>query len=1102
MEHEIVLDTIAVSATIDNVNIRREVYSTLPVKIPNTNSKFSIRLKLDTGASGNTIPMRTMRQIYDNDTQIKELLTVEPVKLTAYNGKNITYIGSITLPLNHNDKWYDTKFYVIDVPNCDYKVPPVLGLQSLEDMNIITVHTSDAIASAPVPKVEFKSVDDLKKAYPKQFDTIGNFKGSVSLQLKEDAKPFVAAPRKCPINLKDKIKDELDDMESKGIIRKVDEPTDWVSSVCFVTKKDGSLRVCLDPKHLNDALKRTPHKIPTVEELNPQFSGAKYFSKLDAKAGYWSVKLDEDSQLYTTFRSPLGQRYCFLRLPFGLSTSQDDFQKKMDDIIEDLPGVVSIADDVCVVGSTIEEHDTNLVRLMDRAVEGGLVFNSSKCDIRQTSITFFGNVYTADGVKPDPKKVEDIRNMPIPQNKDDLRRVLGLITYVSQFIPNFSDKSAILRELLKDGTIWCWEECHQEAYDTLKNSISDQSALMFFDTSKTVTLEVDASLRGLGAALIQDGKPVMYASKALTDTQSRYSNIEREMLAVVFGCERFHHLVYGKEFKVITDHKPLITICKKSILAAPARLQRMLLRVQGYDMDISYRPGSQMILADALSRMPNSDTKGSVDLDIRIDMIDIELTSEELRNIGMINVTDKRKSVLLKETAKDHVLNALKDVIFTGWPKTIKELPNDLRPYWPYRDELAVESGIIFKGKQIVIPDTQRSEILMQLHQSHQGIEKTRALSRESCYWPNISRDIEKICRDCPLCQEYQHENRREPIQAYEAPSKKWQYIGTDLFEINGRQFLLICDKFTKFPIVEEIIAPVTSKVISDKFRLYCAMFGIPQVIYSDNGSQFAGEPFRKFCSDWAIMHITSSPHHSQSNGFIERQVGHLKPLIRKSLQNGQDMFLTLLNIRATPISSKLASPAELLLGEPIATTLPSHSNIGREEDIVEIQRRRDQMIKHDSETSLKTPLPPLYPGQNVRVLSSKNHRWFPGVVIERDSTPRSYKIRSNNRIIRRNRAHIRPIPKSPNTPVPGDVKDSNIHDTPKNCGEKCEIKPSPQKSPIAMPTPVVPSVQCKMNNSVPQFASNSPKMNTHADDCKPKTTRSGRTVKQNPKYA
>jgi len=235
------------------------------------------------------------------------------------------------------------------------------------------------------------------------------------LRLKDDAEPYVAAPRKCPVNMKDKIKATLEEMEKDGIIRKVTEHTDWVANVTFATKKDGSLRVCLDPKRLNEALKRTPHKIPTVEELNPIFSGAKYFSKLDAKAGYWSVKLDEKSQLLTTFRSPLGPKYCFCRMPFGLSTSQDDDQRKMDEITEEMPKVASIADDLCVVGDSEQEHDENLIKLIDKAVESGLVFNSDKCMIKQSSIEFFGNLYTDQGVKPDPKRCETSDVCPSPK---------------------------------------------------------------------------------------------------------------------------------------------------------------------------------------------------------------------------------------------------------------------------------------------------------------------------------------------------------------------------------------------------------------------------------------------------------------------------------------------------------------------------------------------------------------------------------------------------------------------------------------------------------------------------------------------------------------
>uniref|UniRef100_A0A8C9T351 ribonuclease H n=1 Tax=Scleropages formosus TaxID=113540 RepID=A0A8C9T351_SCLFO len=288
--------------------------------------------------------------------------------------------------------------------------------------------------------------------------------------------------------------------------------------VCSL-KKDGSLRLCLDSKRLNEAIKRYPHKTPTLEEVNPQFHGAKWFSKLDAKAGYWSVQLDEQSQALTTFRTPLG-RYCFTRLPFGLNISQDIFQQRVAEILEGLEGCVGIADDICVFGKTEEQHDKRLLSLLERAKETGLVFNSDKCFIKQRRIAFFRNVYSEDGTSPDPDKVKDIKNMPSPQHKEDLQRFLGLLTYMGSFIPNLSQKSASLRQLLKKEKPYDSSEDHQQAYDMLKDAISEYSSMAYFDTTTSVTLEVDASLKGLGAALLQNGRPVAFVSKTLTPTQT------------------------------------------------------------------------------------------------------------------------------------------------------------------------------------------------------------------------------------------------------------------------------------------------------------------------------------------------------------------------------------------------------------------------------------------------------------------------------------------------------------------------------------------------------------------------------------------------------
>ena len=192
---------------------------------------------------------------------------------------------------------------------------------------------------------------------------------------------------------------------------------------------------------------------------------------------------------------------------------------------------------------------------MDRAKESGLVFSSDKCTIRQPEISFFGNIYSKDGIRPDPAKVHDIQNMPVPQDKEDLQRFLGMMTYIATFIPKFSEESQPLRDLLKKNVPFEMSEDHLHCFQKLKTAISAKLCVEYFDPTKPTTLEVDSSTKGLDAAILQDGQPVVFASKALNSAQSNYPNIDREMLAVVFDINRFHTYPYGRPFRVITDHK-------------------------------------------------------------------------------------------------------------------------------------------------------------------------------------------------------------------------------------------------------------------------------------------------------------------------------------------------------------------------------------------------------------------------------------------------------------------------------------------------------------------------------------------------------------------
>jgi len=965
---------------------RDEAFTLVKIKLNNRKGIHKLRLKIDTGAQGNTLPVNTFCRMFPESLNSDGLpkWKTNQAKLVAYNGTPIKCYGSINIPCQYKESdWYNTTFYIVDV-----KGPAVLGLPSLEQLKLVTLHCE-------IKKRQINTIEELIQEYPDRFDKIGSMPGSVKLTVNEKVPPHIDAPRKTPIAIADTIKQELDHMVKDNIIKKVTKPTDWVSSLAYSHKKDGSLRICLDPRHLNTALKRPHHRIPTLEELTHHFAGAKIFSKLDAKAGYWSIHLDKDSQLLTTFQSPYG-RYCFQRLPFGLSVSQDIFQMKMDQILEQVDGAVGIADDVAVYAKSEEEHDKTIHRLMEVAKENGIVFNSKKCKIKCKSISFYGMRYSENGVSPDPEKISDLQNMTPPTCKKELQEFLGLLTYLSPFISNLADKTHTLRGLLKKESMFLWEEHHKQCFENLKKEISKNSTLTFFNTNMTPTLETDASLKGLGAALMQNEKPIAYASKSLSDTEKRYACIERELLAIVFGVNRFHTYLYGRQFRVLTDHKPLVMILQKPLTSAPPRLQRMMLKLQGYQIHIEYRPGKEMTIADTLSRLPSTENQDTIDLDIRIDLV--RFSSDRLQDMR-------------KETERDPVLSLLNAAIITGWPDSIKELPPDIRSYWSYRDELSVSDGIILKGTKIVVPETQQKTIMDQLHYSHQGIEKTRLQARDAVYWKGINNDIENMINKCSICQENLPAQPKETLIAHDIPNRAWEVVGTDLFHFNDHEYLIIADYYSKFPIIRKMTGQSTSNMVIAATKQVFSEQGIPSKVISDNGPQYSSEAYKVFAKQWQFDHVTSSPRFPKSNGFVERQIQTVKRTLLKTKQAGRDPDLAMLCLRTTPIDHNLPSPAELLNNRDMGTITKANTSKQRysNPDHIreELEKRQKQQKRYYDRTA--HDLPPLPPGQTVRVLDQQKGKWTPAIVLKKCLEPRSYILKfPDGSIKRRNRVQIR----------------------------------------------------------------------------------------------
>ena len=1069
---ELLFETIRIDSTDIDVE-RDEAFAKLSVNLPNIDHpNVMLKVKVDTGAQGNILPLRIYKNMFPDHVDENGFPTdtkSTQTRLTAYNGTPITQHGICTIHCSYNDNGTEADFYVADVDG-----PAICGLPTLCKLKLVELHCEVTTSSDKVPHLLpiINNKDELQMLYPDRFNGIGKFQGEYHIVTDPDVPPVIHAPRRCPIHIKDDIKKELDEMVSLGVIKPVTEPTDWVSSVAYSQKPNGRWRVCLDPKDLNRAVKRSHHHTPTLEEITHKLKGSTVFSKLDARHGYWSVILDEESSYLTTFNSPFG-RFRFTRLPFGLCVSQDVFQQKMDFILEKCPGTVGIADDVAVHGSTEQEHDANLHNLMIIARQHGLVFNLEKCQIKKPRITFFGVVYDAEGVHPDPEKVEAINAIPEPQGTQELQSFLGIATYMAPFIPSLSSMSEPLRNLLKKDADFQWCPSHSAAFVNIKQLICQEVTLTYFDPQKETVIQVDASLKGLGSALIQEGKVIAFASRALTDTEKRYANIEREMLAVVVACEKFHSYVFGKNFTVESDHKPLEMIHLKNLTAAPPRLQRMLLRLQPYDVVIKYKPGTEMFLADPMSRLNPLPSEDTLDLH---------------RKVCLVQFSDTKLDTLRQDTSTDPELSALREIIHSGWPEKRKQVPIHLRKYWAYRDELSIENGLILKGERVVIPESQRNDVIERIHEAHQGIDKCRLRAKSCVFWPNINEDIESRVRRCEMCQENQKSQAHETLEPHEIPTRPWQVIGTDLFFWNGEEYLLICDYFSKFPIVRKIPhGQSTGKTVVGLTKCVLSEHGVPDVIISDNGPHYDCQSYKEFSNQWGFRHITSSPRYPQSNGFIERQVQTVKHTFDKAKKSGKDLPMSMLCLRSTPVDSELPSPAELLYQRKLKSNLPIRirNEMPNRDKINQRLTERQESMKYYHDRNAQD-LSPLVTGQRVFVQNQSTKKWVPGTVNCKRPEFRSYEVQTESgSTLRRNRRHLRPA---------GELRDE-IDPKDDNTVSVSDDSPVETLSSILEPTETSDAIvtPCPQNGVV--TGSESPSVFPKNIRTEPYRTRSGRAI-------
>ena len=960
----------------------------------------TVECLLDTGTTCNVISIDDVNKICKN-TVLRDSQT----RLNLYDGSYMRPLGVCTLHTMHNGKPYKLWFEVV---NTRVTRKPLLSANTCQAMGLISVNIPDSINN-----IKTSSAEAILDDYNDVFQGLGTLPGYVHLQTDPKVPPVQHAPRKMPVALQKEVKAKLDEMESRGIITPVTEPTDWISSM-VVVKKGPKLRICLSPSDLNTALKRSHHPMPTIEEILPKLHNAKVFSVLDASDGYNQCRLDEDSSYLTTFWTPF-QRYRWLRMPFGIKTASEEYQRRQTEALQGVPGLAIVADDllVCGYGDTmqdaIENHNHNLTKLLDRCRLKNLKLNRKKVQLCKTEVPYIGHLLTADGVKPDPSKIAAIINMPRPTNVKETQRFLGFINYLAKFLPHLSEVCEPLRRLCEKNNLFCWESQQEQAFTKAKQLVTMEPVLAYYDANKPVTIQCDSSDKCLGCTILQDGKPIAFASTALSPAQQRYAVIEKEMLAICFAAKKFSTYILGKDdVTVETDHKPLEAIFKKSLLTAPIRLQRMMLQLQRYNLRVKYIKGSTQYIADLLSRaipdnsVPDAETKS-------FDVFCLGL--EDISYAEYTSVSHNTQTNIKEATAADPSLQQLKQIVTSGWPDTRENTPTSTQEYWNFREEITIQDGILYKGLRMIIPLSLRADMLNKIHSSHVGTEACIRKASDSLFWPGLRKDITELVNNCHVCAEINRTQPKEPLQTPQLPTHPWAKVGVDEFHYKNKSYLLTVDYYSDFFEVDRLYS-TTSKAIIKKLRAQFARHGIPDEVITDNPNLVSDE-FSKFASDWKFHHISISPGHSRSNGKVESAVTIVKTLMKKAERSNTNIYQALLEWRNTPTIHMNSSPAQRLFARRTKTLLPINPKLLVPEvqlDVTKKIAKKRQMAKYFHDKGAHA-LPELEVGQPVYVqpiAGDHNTDWEPAVC-EKKLTNRSYLVKAKGKTYRRNRIHLKP---------------------------------------------------------------------------------------------
>ena len=818
-------------------------------------------------------------------------------------------------------------------------------------------------ASEHLDASQKRVVKELLNQYQSVFVTNQNDFGRTSLvQHRIDTgatPPIRQPPRRVPLAKQQEAANLVNEMSAAGVIEPSQSP--WASPVVLVKKKDGTTRFCVDYRRLNDVTKKDSYPLPRIDDTLDTLAGAKWFSTLDLKSGYWQVELDPRDKEKTAFTTGSGL-WQFKVMPFGLCNAPATFERLMETVLRGLHWKTCLVylDDVIVLGRTFEDHRKNLAEVFQKLQAADLKLNPKKCSLFKKTVKYLGHVISPEGVGTDPEKTECIRNWCVPADVHQLRSFLGLCTYYRRFVQGFADIARPLHRLTEEKTPFVWSEACQTAFDTLKLALCSAPILTFPKAGLPFIVDTDASNYGLGGVLsqVQDGqeKVVAYFSKTLSKAERNYCVTRKELLAMVKTLEHFHKYLYGQEFLLRTDHASLKWLLQ--FKNPEGQIARWLERLQQYHFTIEHRPGRQHNNADALSRRPCLASKCE---HCRRAEQKEGLDSTPCRQTRLTPSEPWDPEILKTEQRADPHIRPIYQwkeagMERPGWPE-VSAMSATTKSYWAQWNSLSIEDGLLVRNwenedgsqvrKQIVLPQTKVKEVLQEFHGGvaggHLGAKKTLDKVRERFYWLRCRADVDHWCKTCEACAASKGPRTR-------TRGKMRQYnVGAPLERVavdvagpfpttnSGNKYLLVTmDYFSKWPEVYPIPNQEATTVAEVLVNEFFCRFGVPLELHSDQGRNFESAVFREVCKLMGIRKTRTTPLHPQSDGMVERFNATLQQHLRIMVDEHQTDWdrhvpLFLMAYRSAVHETTGFTPAQVMFGRELR--LPPDVMFGRPPD-------------------------------------------------------------------------------------------------------------------------------------------------------------------------